>query len=85
MAFQKVAENEPVYRGSNYRSTYYFKLPWNAFIRGTMIAAIQSSAPVLKLKGIELKSVEAISPELTEQTAGGRYMRWRLVVTWRAL
>jgi hypothetical protein len=47
-----------------------------------MVGAIDAAGSVLKLAGVHVQMTTVLRPEQVEQTAGGRYTRWQIQVTW---
>jgi hypothetical protein len=83
--WQATDPKEPLEKGARYRSTYYFKFPYSVTVRNLIQSSIATARPVLRLGGVNLLSTLVYSPELTEQTAGGRYTRWKMVCEWEAV
>jgi len=72
----------PLEKGVRYRSHYYFKFPYSQTVANVVSGVVHAAKGALRLQGINLISTLVRSPELTTQTAGGRYTRWQLTVEW---
>lgn len=81
--WQPVGNREALEKGVRYRSHYYLKLPYSSTMAGILTGAVAAAKPTLRALGYEVFSSSTASPELTEQSPGGRYTRWRLTIEWQ--
>jgi hypothetical protein len=82
MSWQKVDPQEALVKGATYRSTYFLKFPYSDTVADLLRRAANTVAPILRARGQRIIGITTYRPDQTEQTAGGRYTRWRIVLTW---